>query len=81
MIAEYDKWYECVDGQMPEDFENCIDTDEPRYTYTVLLSFGDVHPTLMETDFRMKRGNGYVWRNAHNYTGVIAWKLPRPYRR
>lgn len=81
MIAKYNTWYKCQQGQMPENFENVIDPKNRFESKYVVLCFDDVPHKFIETDYRRKNQElRWGWRNAHNYRGCAAWMIPEPYK-
>lgn len=72
MKAEYNKWYKCQKGTMPEDFENVE-------SLGVVTYFGG---NEIDTDVRV----GHEWNSViisdypHLVERPIAWMLPEPYK-
>lgn len=78
MKAEYNHWYKCQEGQMPEDL---ITLDENgRETRNVLIARKNEFAELgyhLFLDFRIKGREKWRWANV---TEVLAWMLPEPYK-
>lgn len=83
MIAEYNKWYRCKEGQMPEDFENIykhFDKDHTNihYTervevYTPELFDKNIYPDCRYKDYSNKN-NVWKWVTFKEVV-VIKWRL------
>lgn len=77
MIAIHNHWYKCQEGQMPEDFENCLVPNE-RWTENVIVAYED---NGLDVADRMRSNSGN-WRWMHSNdkdTIFLAWMLPSPY--
>jgi len=75
MKAEFNKWYKCQEGQMPEDFENVRD-DEDSTVQVVLLDPG----RCFDADFRTVNEKG-IWEwDCYKDGNKKAWMLPEPYK-
>lgn len=71
MKAEYNKWYKCEEGQMPEDFENVL--DNPVITWEDTSTF--ISP--MGFDRRVCDDiDGWRWETNQN---PEAWLIIKPY--
>lgn len=67
MKAEYNKWYKCEEGTMPEDFGT---------TYMALVvRFNDKDKSLGLTQ-RVKWLKNYKWVKSGL---ILTWMLPEPY--
>lgn len=84
MIAEYNKWYKCEKGTMPEDFDNLREPYVPeRETITLVVSVHYANTSFIDSGFRRKENEGiYHWRGLSCSKGcsIEAWMLPKPYK-
>lgn len=76
MIAEYNHWYKCQEGQMPEDFSNIKENEMVIVTETKYYNKG----TRISVDYRYKDTQEdrtwYYDRNGY----YLVWMLPEPYK-
>lgn len=83
MKAEYDHWYKCQEGQMPEDFENTkMNGSSFRKLVVVQTPYTDEDDGLdaqHREEWEEFGASGYQWQDYEDKE-VIAWKLPKPYK-
>jgi len=86
MNAEYNKWYEYREGQMPEDFDNTISEEMQIHAKSELVSAVISHRLLvckgngaMEIDYRFYRKSENLWR-WYFRSDAVAWMLVKPFK-
>lgn len=78
MNAEYNKWYKCQEGTMPEDLVGI--NANGHETPNVLTARKNEFATCgyhLHIDFRIKGNIRWRWVNGAE---VLAWMLPEPYK-
>lgn len=82
MIAEYNHWYKCQEGQMPEDFENIPTFCDGDVTENVTVWYElDSHIGSAHRRYIYSEEENWHWEwNTYRDDSILAWMLPESYK-